>query len=64
MYLSEAIENGYNYKYCIDKAKEEYNLNDNVANEVESLMSNHKRWNGDDVYFEQFGKDLKGIVLK
>lgn len=59
-FFSEAIENGYNYEYCLEKARKDFNLSNDILIKIHKLMLDFK-WLEDNHYI-QFEKDLKNIV--
>lgn len=62
IFLGEVVENGYNYKKCIEEAKKKWNLTFEQAEKIHQIMENHDMVS--DNQFEKFTKDLQKIIQK
>lgn len=60
--LTEAIENGYSYQYCLERARKDYGLSDVTLVKIHELMKNHI-WSQDSDY-SKFEEDLQNIIIE
>jgi uncharacterized tellurite resistance protein B-like protein len=60
MFAAEAIENGYNYKNCLNMMKQDYNLSQEKLNEIEKLMRSFDMETDEE--YEKFTSDLTALL--
>lgn len=62
IFLGEVIENGYNYKKCLEASIKKWSLTFEQAGKIHYIMENHNF--SKDCHYEKFNEDLKEILEK